>query len=72
MVDVKNVESADGDTSQDERKLAVDEFLSGEPTPSFIEKVDAAHDNEVVEPLQNTKDYDESSSEISEKKGGGH
>ena len=72
MVDVKNVESADGDTSQDERKLAVDEFLSAEPSPSFVEKVDATHDNGVVEPLQNAKDYDESSSEIIENKGGRH
>ena len=51
MIDIKNVEIADGDTSQDGRKLAVDEFLSGEPTPSFIKKVEAAHDNGVVDPL---------------------
>ena len=67
MIDTKNVETADGDTSQEGRKLAVDEFLSSKPTRSFIEKVNAAHDNGVVDPLQSVENEDESSSEISEK-----
>ena len=69
MVDVKNVKSADGDTSQDERKSAVNEFSAGEPSPPFIGKVGDTHDNEIVDPLQDVEYYDESSSEISEKKG---
>ena len=65
VVDEKNVESADGDTSQDGRVLTVDDYLSDEPTPSFIEKVDAIHNKGVDGPLQNVKDYDDGSSEIS-------
>ena len=34
-LELKNVEIADGGTSQEERGLAVDNFLSGEPTHSF-------------------------------------
>ena len=50
MVDIKNVESADGDTLQDECRLAVGESSDGEPTISFIEKAGDVHVNEVVDP----------------------
>ena len=66
------MEYADGDTSQDEHKSAVDESLSGEPTASFFKKVGNVHGNGVVDPLQDVEYYDESSSEINEKKGGWH
>ena len=70
MVDIKNVESAGGDTSQDERKSSVDESVGGEPTPSFVGKFDDIHGNE-VHPLQAYECYEESLSEISEQKRGG-
>ena len=46
--------------------MAVDNFLSGEPTRSFVEKVDAAHINRVVESLQGSESGDESLSDVSE------
>ena len=71
MVDIKNVEAADGNASQDGRKLTVDEFLSGESPPSFIEKDEAVHNNGVVNLLQGVENYEESLSEINEKRGEG-
>ena len=58
MVDIKNVEFADGDTSQDERRSAVDKSVGGEPTSSFIGKVDDIHGNEVVDPLPEDEYYE--------------
>ena len=52
LIDVKNVESAVIDTSQDGRALTPGDFLSGRPTSSFTEKVDTAHEKEVAESLQ--------------------
>ena len=66
MDDIKNVESANGDTLQDERRLAVGEFSGGKPTLSFIEKAGDVHVNEVVDPSQADEYHDESSSETSE------
>ena len=43
--------------------------MSGKPTLSFTEKVDAAHDKEVVESLQNSESGEESSSECEKSKG---
>ena len=70
MVDIKNVESVDGDTLQDEHWSAVGESSGGEPALSFIGKVGNVNNNEVVDPSQADEYYDESSSEISEQKKG--
>ena len=63
-IEIKNVEIADGDASQEGRKLAVDNFLSGEPTRSFVNKVDAAHFSGVIESLQGSESGDESLSDV--------
>ena len=39
------------------------DLVGSEPTFSFTEKVDAVHKNGEVDPLQNTEDSDDSSSE---------
>ena len=69
MVDIKNVESAEGDTLQDEHRSAVGESSGGELTLSFIAKPGNVQDNEVDNPSQTDEYYDESLSEISEQKG---
>ena len=58
MVDIKNVESADGDTLQEERRLTIDGSWGGEPTSSFIEKTGDVSVNEVVDSLQADKYHD--------------
>ena len=71
ILEIKNVEVAVDATLQEGRELAVDNFLSGEPTRSFVEKVDTAMLMlGVVHSLQGSENEDESSSDISEKSGG--
>ena len=50
----------------------MDNFLSGEPTRSFVEKVDSVHVNEEVESLQDSRrKSEEEGSSDSEKSGAG-
>ena len=69
MVDIKNVESADGAPC----RSTINGSLGGEPTSSFIEKSDDVPVNEVVDTLPADEYHDESSSETTEqkKRGGG-
>ena len=72
MMDVKNVDPADGDTSQEERRKIINGSGGVVLTSALIEKSGDVPVKEVVDMSQADKCRDENSPETSEQIGGGH